>query len=152
MRALTLWRPWPHAILYGGKRVENRPWKPWPQIIGENILIHAGVKYDKKGAAWMKDKGLYIPPEDHWCPLGCIVGMARVVGYVEKPLVHFHGGIRGREEEILKDPWFWGPVGWILDGVVAFRRPVPRSGALSLWKVEGETLELVQREMQSVCT
>jgi len=117
--ALTLWRPWPHAILFGGKRIENRPWKPWASIIGKRIAVHAGLRYDDAGAAWMRAQELYDPPEGPWCPAGVIVGTARVTGFVEAS----------------DDPWFVGPFGWLLADVEAFDMPVACRGAQGLWRV-----------------
>lgn len=123
LRALTLWRPWPHAILYGGKRLENRPWKPWERIIGHFIALHAGMKYDTDAAVAMRELELYDPPADKWCPKGVIVGVARVTGYVEES----------------DSPWFSGPFGWTLDDVVPFLAPVKAKGMQGLWLVDEET-------------
>ena len=43
MKALTLTRPWPDAILYGGKRIENRFWKTY---YPDPILLHASQRWD----------------------------------------------------------------------------------------------------------
>ena len=51
MRALTLWQPWAHAVAHLGKRIENRPWKPWPAVIGTRVAIHAAAKVDALGEA-----------------------------------------------------------------------------------------------------
>ncbi len=135
MRALTLWRPWTDAILYGGKRVENRPWKPWQRVMGQVIAIHAGVTYDRDGAGWMQEADLYTPPAPEDSPQG-IVGLARVTGYREK--------CPGLFDEP-DDPWFTGPYGWTLEDVVPLTEPVPCNGALGLWMVKGGVLAAVQR-------
>ena len=46
MRALTLWRPWSDAIVFGPKRIENRTWVPPASMIGRYLAIHAGVRFD----------------------------------------------------------------------------------------------------------
>jgi len=51
MRALTLRQPWAWAIVHGQKRIENRPWKPWRDIIGQRIAIHAGLITSEAEAA-----------------------------------------------------------------------------------------------------
>jgi hypothetical protein len=134
MRALTLWRPWPHAILYGGKRVENRPWKPWRSVLGQTIALHAGLRYDDDGAKWMAKNGLYEPPADQWCPKGCIVGTAKITECVD--------------ERPMNDSWFFGPFGWLLDDVVAFETPVICRGAQGLWKVPADVLFKVEVSMK----
>lgn len=134
LRALTLWRPWPHAILFGGKRLENRTWKPWKSVIGHLIAIHAGMRYDTEAATVMRQMGLYDPPDDDWCPKGCIVGMARVTGFIEEP-------------PSVMDPqcyWFSGPFAWTLDDVVPFITPVIATGKVGLWAVDGDLEEQVR--------
>jgi hypothetical protein len=123
-RALTLWRPWDQAILFGGKDLENRDWAPWDSIIGKLIAIHAGKKFDHEGAEWMLEKGLYWPATPELCPTG-IVGVARVTGAVVKS----------------ESPWFVGKYGWVLEDVRAFQKPIACPGAQGLWKVEGKPLE-----------
>jgi hypothetical protein len=134
MLALTLWRPWDHAILYGGKRIENRRWRPWENIINQRIALHAGMKYDTEGAEWMIRQKLYTPPAPSESIAGAIVGTAIVTGYV-------------RESD---DPWFIGcdqqgslegGYGWLLADVVALEAPVICRGAQGLWKVPEGLLE-----------
>jgi len=146
LRALTLWRPWPHAIFYGGKRIENRPWKPWKRIVGQYIALHAGLKYDSKGAAWMREMELYDPPEDEWCPRGCIVGVARVTGYIndDEELYFNRSGDQSS--------WYMGPYGWVLKDVVAFQEPVKATGKMGLWLVDGALKEAVIKAYEAVLT
>ena len=54
MRALTLWRPWTWAVCHAGKRIENRPWRPWLSVMGQEIALHAGKTYDRAGRAIIK--------------------------------------------------------------------------------------------------
>jgi hypothetical protein len=133
LRALTLWRPWPHAFFYGGKRVENRKRKPYKSVIGSTIVLHAGQHYDVKGADWMRDKGLYNPPEEQWCPLGRLVGSAVVTDYVHE------------SETLLVSlgDWFFGPYGWLFDDVREFESPIKCDGKQGLWKVPAEILDEV---------
>jgi hypothetical protein len=134
MLGLTLWRPWDHAILYGGKPLENRPWKPWARIIGKRIALHAGLKYDTEGAEWMRREGLYEPPAEPLCPKGCIVGTFRVRGWVNE-LGFDNNGVSTDHDE---SPWFFGPFGWLLEDVTALESPLPCRGAQSLWQVPAE--------------
>ena len=117
MRALTLHRPWPWAILTGKKDVENRTWSAaW--VVGEVIAIHAGLQVGSTDAfAFIERVCGRRPPADGG-PLG-IVGVARVEAMVvESP-----------------SPWFMGPVGWQLADVRALAEPVPCSGKQGLWPV-----------------
>ena len=134
MRALTLIRPWPWAVFYLGKDVENRTWIPPASLLrrGDMFAIHAGKSWDADGADFIEDtSGRYIPARvDH--PTG-IVGVVRYLGC----------------ESDSMSPWFCGPYGWHIDPVRAFADPkvVPCKGALGLWAmppaVEAAVLALV---------
>lgn len=147
MRALTLWRPWSDAIVHGPKRVENRPWTPPDSMIGELIAIHSGKRYDAD--AWMMGTG-YTPPEEQDSPTG-IVGVARIIGWLRRGEGDFHAmhappGLEDRIANLHHDPWWCGPCGWLLDDVVAID-PIPHPGALGLWHVPGEKVELMMRAL-----
>lgn len=132
MRALTLWRPWTDAILYGGKDVENRTWAPPSSVIGELIALHAGKHYDIEGAEWMEDDlGLYVPPADADSPVG-IVGVARITGF--------------RRQDPDCSPWAFSDYHWMLADVKALSRPVWCRGALGLWRLPSH-LEAVVRSL-----
>jgi hypothetical protein len=122
MRALTFWRPWVHAILYGGKRIENRSWKPWDKVVGHYIALHSGLKYDGEGAFWMREQDLYDPPGVKDCQPGCILGVAQLTGYVTEN----------------ESPWFVGPYGWTFDNVVSFSSPIEVTGRQGLWILDEE--------------
>lgn len=124
-RALTLWRPWPWAILHAGKRVENRGWPPPRWVIGHRIALHAGKRFDAEAARCMNRLApLRTCPPSPEQPTG-IVGVARVVRCLEAPT----GGLYDDSIE----RWFVGPYGWVLDDVVALPRPIEWPGAQGLW-------------------
>ena len=154
MRALTLWRPWPDAILNGGKRVENRRRPPPKGTVGETIALHAGKRYGIGG--WSTAD--WTPPNDADCAQG-IVGVARIAGYLDLRGVDADGSWR-RLESVLdeavavrtcqldRDPWWSGPVGWLLDRVVAIE-PVACRGAQGLWTVPEPQLSLMLKRLDS---
>lgn len=163
MKALTLWRPWSDAIVHGPKRVENRPWRPYPGTLGTLIAIHAGKKYDagvwqKSSDGWKIPDG-YTPPHEAQSPTG-IVGVARVVGYLdrreEKHPQQSIDGLRRRSEttayarltsrvhHLDLDPWWLGPVGWLLEDVVALPKAIPYPGALGLWRVPPKIVDQIE--------
>lgn len=109
IRGLSLTRPWPYAILRLGKRIENRTWRPPQYIIGNYIALHAAKSWDNDDAAWIEDlTGHRLPPKsDHQHSV--IVGVARVTGFVS----HGSGEIPPGQHQ-----WFFGPYGWLLDGIV----------------------------------
>ena len=158
MRGLTLWRPWSDAIVHGPKRVENRLRPPPASVLGELIAIHAGRKYGFGN--WTLPSAArrgYEPPNEAKCPRG-IVGVARVVGYLDlrgadrvmKHRVDLDcGGYHDldRLHALDEDPWWVGPVGWLLDDVVAFPEPIPHRGMLGLWRVPIDKVGLVALQL-----
>lgn len=143
MRALTLWRPWSDAIVHGPKRVENRSWAP--PMLGELIAIHAGKKY---GLGDWKLPDSYVAPTKANSPTG-IVGVARVVGYLDlrKPgRRRFEASVSRnlvRLSHLDEDPWWLGPVGWLLEDVVSLPEPIEHPGSLGLWRVPFEVVERI---------
>jgi len=141
MKALTLWRPWDQAIVHGNKRIENRPWALYPNMVGKPIAIHAGKRYDDDGAISMQLSKLYAPPPPADSPLG-IVGVM-VVGSV------VNESDPRADRNVLESAWFNGPFGWVLTEVEALDEPIPVSGKQGLWTlppdVEQRVLEQLPR-------
>lgn len=102
MKALSIRQPWVHAILYFGKRCENRDWDPSGgnisqarRLVGQTIFIHAGKgctidEYEGAGE-FMRDvyalrpwEGSTILPALKSAALirGAIVGSARLAEVV----------------------------------------------------------------------
>ena len=142
MRALTLWRPWPWAIFElppgVAKRVENRPAPPPQTVIGERLAIHAGKTYDDDAALELQLRfgGAHRVPDEDEDPIG-LIGFVTVVGYRDHAA---EVRIGARPGAAPADPWFCGPYGWLLDEVVALRRPVPCRGAQGIWFVPDAVL------------
>ena len=145
MRALTLWQPWAHAILHCGKRVENRPWPPPYTTIGEVIAIHAGARYEANG--WSFPTGVVVPPKGT-VPQRAIVGAARVLGFLDLRGLYRQCVGCADAHALDGDPWWAGPVGWLLGDVVALAEPVPCKGALGLWRLPPDVEAAVQRELR----
>lgn len=139
MRAVTLWRPWDQAMAHGGKPVENRPWAFWPAMIGQPMALHAGKRYDKEGAAWMRDEGLYVPPSDQDSPTGivAVVTFSRVIHELQT-----------EDDPILDSPWFFGPFGWVVGEMVPLASVVPCKGAQGIWTLPPD----VEQAVRSVLT
>lgn len=113
MKALTLIRPWPFAILHLGKRIENRSHDQFKRYRGP-LLIHAGKSWDG-GAAWCRSRGLadmsqYQRMSSKLASPAGIVGRCRVVGHVQP---YRDSGVVapvltiGRYE-LADDPFRWG--------------------------------------------
>lgn len=133
MKALTLYRPWPWAIFHAPrnpKRVENRPWKPWPSVVGQVIALHAGRKFDSDAADRLCVRyGLHPDgrPPAGWEDEG-LIGTAMVLGYATsaEDCTRYMAG---------QAAWWIGPFAWLLADVRAFATPIPCAGALGLWDV-----------------
>lgn len=116
LMAITLHRPWPYAMVSLGKNLENRTWNcPLPP--GSWIAIHAGKKYDRQGADWIRQELSLGCPGKAEHPTG-IVAIARFECNVTT-----HNSL-----------WFAGPIGWEFSRVIAV--PVLEcAGKQGLWQV-----------------
>lgn len=131
LRAITLWRPWPWAIVSLGKDHENRTWECWLRP-DEFLAIHAGKGWDKEATGWIAERfGVIAPPKQAHIA-GAVVAVAR-----------FGGNVR-----ISASQWFAGPVGWKLYDVVEIE-PVACQGAQGLWKLPGDVLKQVRAAYQA---
>ena len=134
MRALSLWRPWPWAILYFDKRVENRSWDV--KYRGE-FVIHAAQTFDAEAAddiaGMVRDEpDLPLQPfsekkADHPCGL---VGVARIVD-----CLHYLDD-DGKNPRLSK--WAFGPYCAVLENVRAFKSPIPWKGQRGWFDVPDE--------------
>lgn len=127
IRGLTLWQPWAWAICYAGKRIENRTWAPPAQLT--HLAIHAGAKYDVGSAEAIRSLGHDVP-ERMSIASRAIVAVARVVAVTETS----------------EDPWFAGPLGWVLDDVRVLDAPVERAGALGCWRLAPSEVRSIARQ------
>lgn len=155
--ALTIVQPWAELVVRGPKRVENRTWEPRGLRVGDYLAIHAGKRLDadcwdgaietaisagllaslpvlaKLDETPCRKRGDRFDPQKAYAqsavPYSAVVGVARLAG-VERAAP-------------AGDPWWFGPVWWRLDNVVAIP-PVPCSGAQGLWALDPATLNAVR--------
>ena len=139
LHALTLVQPWAWCISHGPKRVENREWSlDW--LVGHYFAIHAGKKYDDAAAVnlalgW-RALGLQGPPPgEESITLGAIVAVAKLAKFVNRAPYW--------KSSTQEDPWFSGPIGWVLEDVQAIE-PVPCRGYQKLWTVPHPIAEQVR--------
>ncbi len=131
LKALSLKQHWLYAITDLDKRIENRSWPPWLDIIGERIALHASKKLDINSKAEIyRISGITVP--DH-TPQGVIVATAVIRGYVES------GGS--------SDKWFFGDYGWILESVIKLDTPLKCKGMLGLWDVPHDIEAEIKRQL-----
>lgn len=159
MRALSLTRPWPYAILKLGKRLENRSHKrgmpPMCKYRGP-LLLHAAKSWDDEAIEWIRARNLAfkgIASAEH--PAGGIVGRCNVVGHIE-PRVTPNGttqpvywttdpslrdGTQSASCDLggLDTRWWMGGYALVLADVEPVKW-VPCKGALGLWTVPDDVL------------
>jgi hypothetical protein len=163
IRGLSIRQPWPWAILYAGKRIENRTHCSWHGYRGE-ILVHASksmtkrehleaVRFIVRACGYGRrmfptyeeitgDRAPSLLPGHPWgdsVRLGGIVGRARVIDSI------LPGGLTsdGDRHPLASDPWYTGDYGLVLDAVRPTRL-VPCKGDLGLWIVPPEVLSAVK--------
>lgn len=135
--ALSIRAPWPYAILFLGKDVENRNWKTHfrgPMLIHQSAWfgheeIHETIQELAKqnfytlehliqhGSAYNWSFNATMPG-DTLKRTGAIIGMAEIIDCVTHS----------------ESPWFFGPYGFRLRNAVAFPEPIPCRGALGLFR------------------
>lgn len=135
--ALTIRQPYAWAIVSGHKKVENRTWIPPRAFVGEWLLIHAGKTIDVQAVGEVREHmrtiDMLINP-DADLVTGAVVGAARYVGTAtEDPGLRVPGVEVENPEEHLSSHWYSGPFGWVLEGAVKFKQPVPARGMQKLW-------------------
>lgn len=131
MKALTLRQPWAWAVTAGHKRIENRTWPPTLGP-GEVFAIHAGAAVPAAAdvdTVRERLRGRAAVPDEF--VRGAIVAVARVSGTVTAS----------------SDPWFTGPIGWVLEDVVPLVEPIPCRGLLGLWPVAPELGRDIRRQL-----
>lgn len=154
MRALTLWRPWDQPVADGAKPVENRPNPPPRSLLGEVVAIHAGQKYDYDGAEFIKARGYRLLPHDGG-RIGAIVGVARILGWVDQrrdrgrlATITCERDDLERLQAVRVNPWFFGPVGILLVDAVAIR-PVKCRGMQGWWTVPEDVEKTVRERVEA---
>lgn len=125
MKAITVRDPWAQAIIYGGKRIENRSYR-WRDAPGW-IAIHCGKTRDDEN--FEPYRSLYVPSEDLHRP-GHIIGFAHVTECVDAT------------EKQARSPWAQGPVYWVIDLVFALDEPIEARGMPGLFEIDFEIADL----------
>lgn len=148
MKALTLRHPWPFAICFMGKRIENRSWKPPTAMIGQRFAIHGGKQ--PAGADNIADiRFTFEDLErqhgrcDYRVNDGLTVRDIILPGIVATAVldrVVSLTAFRTRDADpALRDPWFdadvEGNVGWVLRDLIVLPSPIPCKGAQGLWEL-----------------
>ena len=116
---LSIRQPWPWAILYAGKDIENRSW--YTSYRGP-ILIHAGKRLDADDIDYLREgMGADAPAKGSY-RLGGIIGRTEIVDCVTES----------------ESRWFFGPYGFVLRN----SQPLPFfpcKGQLGLFQLNVDT-------------
>lgn len=113
---LSVCQPYAHLIVHGPKRIENRTWatkyRGW-------IGIHAST-----GRRYMKDRDDFEALNGKILMFGAVIGVAKLAACIRREQAQ---GTRQRALHpmpnasmpdafgwVFDDPWFEGPVGWVL--------------------------------------
>jgi hypothetical protein len=92
------------------------------------IAIHAGGVLEQDGLAWLQLRGFSVPEN---LPRAAVVGTARIEAVIEEPV---------------DDPWWEGPVGWLLAEVKPLPEPISCPGGQGLWKLPAEIAQLINNK------
>jgi hypothetical protein len=119
--ALSIRQPWAWAILYAGKRIENRTW--YTSYRGY-VLIHAGLTVDYGALDDLEDVIRAVAEPRAPAYRGALVGRATIVDCV-------------RPDQVApeQDGWAMGPWCFVLDDVRPLAKPVALKGALGFFKI-----------------
>lgn len=138
MKALSLKQPWADAVLYGGKRIENRVKWRTSNFRGE-FLIHTSAKMTRKEYVdvvdFLEERGLsWQPAPPSKLVLGALVGRAKIVGVVTpEGMVRVGSSIRRLEVE--EKRWWMNAFALVLDEIFPFSEPIACKGMLGWFSV-----------------
>lgn len=141
MKALSIRQPWLDAILYGGKRIENRAaWKG--SSFRGRLLLHAakGMTDDEYGGvmAFLTARGIEWRPDHSKLARGALVGAASVIDVIMPGGLTYARRFEDRKPHPLRDdPWYMGEFALVLDHVKVFDTPIAYKGALGFFECSG---------------
>lgn len=157
--ALAVKWPWSRAIIDGDKRIENRSRRPPKKLWGERIAIHTSktpadpTDYGERRVV-LEQLGRAHDIAGDTQHLGCIIGSARLVGWVDVKNDEgwlAEGSFEGWGDlpnqpntrplnAVYTNEWWIGPVGWLLTDVETYE-PVPATGKVYPWELDEEVRE-----------
>lgn len=158
MKALTLYPEWAFAVAHLGKRVENRTWCPPPGLlrVGDQLAIHGGAAFGgtstrigvggKVPSAWLDAvRDMVTMARRAGAPMPERITMRRLIEAAQGKIVAV--ARFGGTPTSVNDPWFVGPVGWLLEDVQVLRQPVACKGAQGLWDLPPAVLAQVADQL-----
>lgn len=119
--ALSIRQPWAWAILYAGKRIENRTWQT---AYRGPLFIHAGLRVDYDAVGDLTEVISRIPEPRPIAYCGALIATATLVDCISVD--------QASNDQL---SWAGGPWCFVLDDVRPLARPIPHRGALGLFPV-----------------
>jgi hypothetical protein len=161
MRALSFLQPWLWAVVTGAKPVENRKWKPWPEMMPTPSTLHAPARRGplfalQASAGWDKDGEAFVAGKMEVKPEAsrrkAILGVARIRGYIhlrdDGTPIGWNGDMT-RDEALAfaHNEWAFGPYVWVLSDVLSFGDDYIEdvAGALGFWNLPAKVEEQVKK-------
>jgi hypothetical protein len=135
--AITLHRPWAHAIAHLGKDIENRKTNLLCVKPGEWLAIHAGRGYHFPAQDWILEVfPQFTVPDPADDPTGIVA------------IAQFMGNFTASDS-----PWFVPEsVGWKLANAIALPVPVDVAGQQGLWKPSPEIKRQVAQQLLAIAS
>jgi hypothetical protein len=126
-RAISIRDPWISAVLYAGKRVENRT---WPTKYRGPIYLHSSKSIAPPASQFECEQkcavlGITLPP----IVRGALVATADLVDCVQSV---------APGQEVWADASAWH---FVLANVCRLDTPIPMRGALGIWRVDPRPLD-----------
>lgn len=142
MRALTIRQPWCGLVAAGVKRIENRSRSIIPhEDFGRPFALHAGRDLNEQSYPDIVKIVPRMVPYVNWVQLASYTSAVIAVATVDRA-VHRSGRdarvVFDRNDGSIVDlgdqePWFFGPIGYVLRDIRALRSPVTCRGWLGFW-------------------
>jgi hypothetical protein len=133
--AITLYQPWAAWIMEGWKTIETREHDRFKSLLGETILIHAGLHNDTSPSSKFNR---YLKGTPTWKTVnGCILGTALVsdVGWL---------GTEHSQEAMIDCGGVYR-YGLFLENVEKFEQPIPVKGGMGIWYFNLNTKQKVRK-------
>jgi hypothetical protein len=137
-KAISIRQPWADLIIKGYKRIENRGW--YTRYRGP-ILIHASKGFDHDCEEFAEDiltydewNDMFNRPKEEYSR-GGIIGIANLVNVKL---------FEAEKHNPVKDPWFVGKYGFVLEDAGPLPEMYPLSGRLNIFDVVGDDAMAIQ--------
>jgi len=148
MKAITLKHPWAWAICYAGKRIENREWAPYKDLIGQRIAIHGGVVPEGTELRIARQQAERIGAKFLTLEQRQTLTLADLI----TPGVVCVATLTGLVRPGYRDPWYEGSAyGWKLADVIVLDEPIQIRGKQGIWQLPEDVSEQLEALRPATC-